>query len=53
MQEDDELVLLKYTVTQGWPSIIKEVSQIYYNLTEHSEKNLQRKMVWAWKALEL
>ena len=27
-QEDDELVLLKYTITQGWPSTIKEVSSI-------------------------
>ena len=25
-QEDDELVLLKHTITQGWPSNIKEVS---------------------------
>ena len=25
MQEDDVLVLLKYTITQGWPRIIKEV----------------------------
>ena len=25
-QEDDELVLLKHTITQGWPSTIKEVS---------------------------
>ena len=24
-QEDDELVLLKHTITQGWPSTIKEV----------------------------
>ena len=27
-QEDDELALLKYTITQGWPSTIKEVPHI-------------------------
>ena len=27
-QEDDELVLLKHTVTQGWPSTIKEVPSL-------------------------
>ena len=27
-QEDDELVLLKHTITQGWPSNIKEVSSV-------------------------
>ena len=26
MQEDDELVLLKHTITYGWPSTIREVS---------------------------
>ena len=33
-QEDDELVLLKYTITQGWPSTIKEVPQCTTNLLE-------------------
>ena len=28
MQDDDEFVLLKYTITQGWPSTIKEVPNI-------------------------
>ena len=28
MQEDDELVLLKHTITQGWPSTIKEVPSV-------------------------
>ena len=28
MQEDDELVLLKHTITQGWPSTIKEVPNV-------------------------
>ena len=27
-QEDDELVLLKYTITQGWPNTIKDVPSI-------------------------
>ena len=27
-QEDDELVLLKHTLTQGWPSTIKEVPNV-------------------------
>ena len=27
-QEDDELVLLKHSITQGWPSIIKEVPSV-------------------------
>ena len=27
-QEDDELVLLKHTIIQGWPSTIKEVPNI-------------------------
>ena len=27
-QEDDELALLKYTITQGWPSNIKEVPTV-------------------------
>ena len=27
-QEDDELALLKHTITQGWPSTIKEVSSV-------------------------
>ena len=28
MQEDDELVLLRHTITQGWPSTIKEVPNV-------------------------
>ena len=28
-QEDDELALLKHTITQGWPSTIKEVPSVY------------------------
>ena len=28
MQEDDELVLLKHTIMQGWPSTIKEVPNV-------------------------
>ena len=28
MQEDDELALLKHTITQGWPSTIKEVPNV-------------------------
>ena len=28
MQENDELVLLRHTITQGWPSTIKEVPNI-------------------------
>ena len=27
-QEDDEFVLLKHTITQGWPSNIKEVPSV-------------------------
>ena len=27
-QEDDELALLKHTIMQGWPSIIKEVPNV-------------------------
>ena len=27
-QEDDELVLLKHTITQGWPNNIKEVPSV-------------------------
>ena len=42
-QEDDELVLLKHTITHGWPNTIKVVPnelQAY----GHSKKNLQLKM---------
>ena len=28
MQEDDEVVLLKHTIMQGWPSTIKEVPKV-------------------------
>ena len=27
-QDDDELALLKHTITQGWPSTIKEVPTV-------------------------
>ena len=37
-QEDDELVLLKCTITQGWPSTIKEFPSVY-SLIGHSERN--------------
>ena len=30
MQEDNELVLLKHTITQGWPSNIKEVPHVLH-----------------------
>ena len=30
MQEDDKLVLLKHTITQGWPSTIKEVPNVLH-----------------------
>ena len=36
-QEDDELVLLKHTITQRWPNTIKEVpnvSQFYWTFKE-------------------
>ena len=36
-QEDDELVLLKHTLPQGWPSTIKEVATVlqpYWTLGE-------------------
>ena len=36
-QEDEEPALLKHTITQGWPSTIKEVSnglQPYWTLRE-------------------
>ena len=36
-QEDDEIALLKHTITQGWPSTIKEVpsvSQSYWTFSE-------------------
>ena len=37
-QEDDDLVLLKHTITQGWPITIKEVSsglQYYWMFREN------------------
>ena len=40
MQEDDELALLKHTITQGWPSTIKEVPSTYSTIG-YSMKNLQ------------
>ena len=36
-QEDDELVLLKHTITRGWPNTIKEVPnelQAYWTFQE-------------------
>ena len=36
-QEDDELLLLKHTITQGWPSTIKEVPNVlqpYWTFTQ-------------------
>ena len=42
-QEDDELVLVKHTVTHGWPNTIKK-SQMSSKPTGHSEKNIQLKM---------
>ena len=38
-QEDDEPVLLKHTITQGWPSTIKG-APMYHNPIGHSERNL-------------
>ena len=38
-QEDDELVLLKHTLTQGWPSTIKGVPNVlqpYWTLEKSS-----------------
>ena len=37
-QEDDELVLLKHTNTQGWPSTIKEVSNVLQPYLTFREK---------------
>ena len=37
-QEDDELDLLKHTITQGWPSTIKEVPSVL-SLIGHLERN--------------
>ena len=37
-QEDDELALLKHTITQGWPSTIKEVPSVYSPIG-HLEKS--------------
>ena len=37
MQEDDELALLKHTITYGWPSTIREVPselQAYWTFRE-------------------
>ena len=45
-QEDDEFVLLKHTITQGWPSTIKEVTnavQPYW--TFHEEYNVEYDLV--------
>ena len=42
-QEDDEIALLKHTITQGWPNTIKK-SQVSSKLTGHSKKNSQLKM---------
>ena len=41
-QEDDELALLKYTITQGWPSTIKEIwSVIQPYWTFHEELTIE------------
>ena len=37
IQEDDDLALLKYTITQGWPSTIREMPskiQAYWTFRE-------------------
>ena len=37
MQEDDELALVKHTITHGWPSIIREMPseiQAYWTIRE-------------------
>ena len=45
-QEDDELVLLKHTITQGWPSTIKEVpSVIQPYWTFHEELTVEDGLV--------
>ena len=42
MQEDDELVLLKHTITQGWPSTFKEVPNVLQTYcTFREELNLE------------
>ena len=38
-QEDDELALLKHTITQGWQSTIKEAPNVIHSI-ELSVKNL-------------
>ena len=46
-QEDEELVLLKHTIKQGWPSNIKEVPntlQSYWTFTE--ELTVEDHLVW-------
>ena len=45
-QEDDELALLKHTITQGWPSTIKEVpSVIQPYWTFHEELTVEDGLV--------
>ena len=38
MQEDDEPVLLKHTITQGWPSTIKEVPNVLQPYCTYQEE---------------
>ena len=41
-QEDDELVLLRHTITQGWPSIIREIPNVlqpYWTFCEELTKD--------------
>ena len=46
MQEDDELVLLKHTITHGWPSTIREVpSEIQAYLTFREELTVEDSIV--------
>ena len=48
MQEDDQLALLKYTITHGWPNTIREVpSKI--QPSGPSGRSLQLKMGLSWK----
>ena len=45
-QEDDELILLKHTITNGWPDPIKEVPpEIQANWTFHEELTIEDGLV--------
>ena len=53
-QEEDELVLLKQTITQGWPSTIKEVPSVLQSYrTFGEEQMIGDEMESSWKAPEL